>query len=62
MNTQIKILEKSLEKMRESNRSSWDTYGSELCAGEMIREERELEEKISKLKLEEKHRESNEYL
>ena len=50
MSKRLEILEQSLKKLREYNRSAWDTYGSELCAGEMIAEERALEEKIKKLK------------
>ena len=50
MSKRLEILEQSLKKLRESNRSAWDTYGSELCAGGMIAEERALEEKIKKLK------------
>ncbi len=29
---------------------SWNTYGSELCAGDIIRKEEELENKINELK------------
>jgi len=46
----IKILEKELSQLKESNRSMWDTYGSELCAGAMINEEKKLEREIKKLK------------
>ena len=46
----IEELEKELEKMKESHRSMWDTYGSELCAGDMIRQEEKLEKEILKLK------------
>ncbi len=49
----IEELEKELEKMKASHRSMWDTYGSELCAGEMIRNEEKLEKKIQELKLKE---------
>lgn len=49
----IEQLEDELKKLKESNRSMWDTYGSELCAGDMIREEEELEKKILKLKTKE---------
>ncbi len=40
----------TLQKTRESNRSAWDTYGSELCAGAMIKEEETIEKKIEKLR------------
>ena len=39
-----------LEKVKASNKRAWDTYGSELCAGEMIGEERALKDKIAELK------------
>ena len=38
-----------LEDLKELHRSMWDTYGSELCAGDMSRKERELEEEIKAL-------------
>ena len=50
----IKKLEKELEELKASNRSMWDTYGSELCAGAMINEEEKLEREIEKLKRESK--------
>jgi len=52
MSKRLEILERSLAKVKEKNRSLWDTYGSELCAGEMIEEERAIEEKIKHLKKE----------
>ena len=48
----IEQLEKELEDLKTSHRSQWDTYGSELCAGDMIRQEEELEKQIRKLKIE----------
>ncbi len=48
--TEIEKLEKELEELKESNRSAWETYGSELCAGGMIQEEKNLQEKIDLLK------------
>lgn len=39
----------TLEKMRENHSSDWDTYGSELCAGDMIGKERAIQEQIDKL-------------
>jgi hypothetical protein len=46
----IEELEKELEDLKTSHRSQWDTYGSELCAGDMIRQEEELEKKIREAK------------
>jgi len=46
----INDLVDKLEKTRESNRSAWDTYGSELCAGGMIGEENYIEEQIEGLR------------
>ena len=46
----IKKLEKTLKEMRKHHRNAWDIYGSELCAGDMMRKEEELEEEIKKLK------------
>lgn len=46
----IEELEKELEELKESNKASWDTYGSELCAGDMIGRERALEKEILKRK------------
>lgn len=46
----INDLVDKLEKTKESNRSSWDTYGSELCAGGMIGEENYIEEQIEELR------------
>ena len=45
----LEDLKKELEELRESNRGSWDTYGSELCAGDMIGQERYLEELIKQI-------------
>ena len=50
MKKTIEQLEKELEDLKTSHRSQWDTYGSELCAGDMIRQEEELEKKIANLK------------
>ena len=50
MSKRLEVLELALEKLKESHRSLWDTYGSELCAGDMIGEEQALQEKINKLK------------
>ena len=47
---EIKKLEKELQDLKASNRSMWDSYGSELCAGAMINEEEKLEKEIERLK------------
>jgi hypothetical protein len=49
-NDKINDLVAKLEKTKESNRSAWDTYGSELCAGGMIGEENYIEEQIEELR------------
>jgi hypothetical protein len=53
-----------LIKEREMNVSMWQTYGSELCAGDMEREERELKEKVDRIKtkiaiLKDEHKDSS---
>jgi hypothetical protein len=40
-------LESELKDKRSSNTSSWSEYGSELCAGDMIKEEEEIIIEIS---------------
>jgi len=47
---EIKKLEKKLKKVENSNMSAWTEYGSELCAGGMIEEERKIQREITKLK------------
>ena len=46
----IKKLESDLSILKKYNSEIWNTYGSELCAGDMIRKEEELENKINELK------------
>ena len=46
----LKDLEKELENMKSYHGDIWNTYGSELCAGDMIRKEEKLEKEIAKLK------------
>lgn len=53
MSKRLEILEMELENMRKSHSSQWDTYGSELCAGDMINQEEDLIKKINKIKEEE---------
>ena len=50
MSKTLEELEKELAELKESHSSMWDTYGSELCAGDMIRQEEKLEKEIEKLK------------
>lgn len=45
----INILKKELSELRQSNKDNWMTYGSELCAGDMISKESKLEEQIRDL-------------
>ena len=47
----IEELEQELVELKEQHKSMWDTYGSELCAGDMIRKEEELENEIKITKL-----------
>ncbi len=46
----IKKLESDLEILKKYNSTIWETYGSELCVGDMLKKEQELENKINKLK------------
>jgi len=50
MEKTIEELEKELVDMKASNNAAWSLYGSELCAGNMLAEEAnlELEIKIAK--------------
>ncbi len=50
MEKTLSELEKDLEDLKRMNKSAWETYGSELCAGDMIRQENKLEEQIKTLK------------
>lgn len=50
----IEELEQQLINLKELNKSAWNTYGSELCAGEMLKNERKLEKEIEELKIKEK--------
>ena len=42
-------LEKKLRGERDFNMSAWNMYGSELCAGDMERKEKDLEEEIKEI-------------
>jgi hypothetical protein len=56
MSKRLEILERALEDMKRDHMSQWETYGSELCAGDMNGREEELQKKIKKLKEEEETR------
>ena len=56
MSKKLELLEKALKDMKSSHSSSWDVYGGELCSGDMISKEEELEKKIRKVKEEEESR------
>lgn len=45
----LETLKKELRDMKEYHREIWKEYGSELCTGEMIRKEEEIEEVIQKI-------------
>lgn len=45
----IDKLKKELSELREDNLDMWNTYGSELCAGNMFANEKKLEDQIKKL-------------
>ena len=45
----IALKKEELRKLEESNRSAWDTYGSELCAGDMSAKEKRLQDEIDLL-------------
>ena len=42
-------LRKKLEEVKQDNKSAWNSYGSELCAGSMFDEEDEIKYQIDKL-------------
>ena len=46
----INSLQRELYELRESNKAAWDTYGSELCAGDMSGQEKAIERKIEALR------------
>ena len=50
MSKTLEELEKELAELKESHSSMWDTYGSELCPGDMIRQEEKLEKEIEVLR------------
>jgi len=50
---EINELVDDLKREKASNKASWDMYGSELCAGDMINKERVLEDKIAELRIDE---------
>lgn len=50
MSEKLHKLEQKLANLKRSHQDSWDIYGGELCAGDMIRKEEELEKEIEELK------------
>lgn len=44
----LEQLEKELTDLKAYHKSAWETYGSELCAGDMIAQEEKLEKEIAK--------------
>ena len=49
MEKTIDQLNKELNDLRSEHKALWQQYGSELCAGDMIRKEERLERKIKSL-------------
>ena len=49
-NKLLKELEAELEALREAHKDIRKEYGSELCAGDMVRKENALKARIAKLK------------
>ena len=47
---QIREAEARLAQMREGHVDAWSIYGSELCAGDMLRQEHEIEDEIAALR------------
>ena len=50
----IEQLEQELKELKESNKRSWDMWGSELCTESLLAGERKLEKEIEKAKTIEK--------
>jgi len=46
----IEKLEEALIRLRKLNREMWETYGSELCASDMLSKEQEIEDLIKSLR------------
>ncbi|MFA5366537.1 MAG: hypothetical protein WC333_01245 [Dehalococcoidia bacterium] len=46
----VEQLEQELKELKESNKRSWDMYGSELCVESLLEGERKLEKEIEKAK------------
>lgn len=47
---EIEKLEKELVNRKNINRDLWNSYGSELCAGDLLRKEKIIQDKIDELK------------
>lgn len=50
----VEQLEQELKELKESNKRSWDMWGSELCVESMLVEERKFEKEIEKIKFQTK--------
>lgn len=46
---ELEKLKQELANMKKMHIGIWDMYGSELCVGDMIRQEKALEDKIKEL-------------
>jgi hypothetical protein len=46
----LKQLENDLQELKQSNKRSWDMWGSELCVESLLAGERKLEKEISERK------------
>lgn len=47
---EIENAEKALSNMKALHKAVWEEHGSNLCSGELIAKEKELEDEIKKLK------------
>lgn len=51
MINKLVTLKNKLENLQNTNKSMWEMYGSELCAGDMIKQENELRDLIKEEEL-----------
>ena len=51
--TKLEEKQEELKQMKSHHKAAWETYGSELSAGDMIAKEKRLEEEIESLSLKE---------
>ncbi len=47
--SKIEELETKLSNMRSYHMSIWNEYGSELCAGDILKQEKKIEDEIKEL-------------